>query len=390
MQYQFAERLNGITGSAIRELFKLLADPELISFGGGNPAPETFPNEELSAISQKLIRDNSATILQYGITEGWPALRDSIASLVKKRGINATAENVITLTGSSQGIDLITRVFLNPGETMLVESPTFLGALQTFRTYQANLIPLELDENGIILEDLEEKLKAHKPKLLYTIPTFQNPSGRTLTLERRKKIAELTARYGVIVIEDDPYCDLRFEGEPLPSIKSFDEAGNVVFLTSFSKTISPGLRVGAAIGNPEVLRKMVICKQGADTHTANLNQAAIDIYIREGKLEPHIEWICQEYKKRRDAMLSFMPLLNASYTVPQGGLFIWGQFAEGIDALALLQEAIAHKVAYVPGTHFFADGGHDNTFRLNFSNANLQQIETGMKALADTVANYQK
>lgn len=382
MQRQFADRLDGITGSAIREIFKLLADPHIISFAGGNPDPSTFPKQELQEISDELLASQAATVLQYGITEGWPSLRESIADMVLRRGISVQPANVLTLTGSSQGIDLLARVFLNPGDTVLVESPTFLGALQTFRTYQANLVPVEMDEGGVILEELERKMALYAPKLLYIIPTFQNPSGRTLDKSRREKVARLAEQYGVVVIEDDPYGDLRYEGESLPSIKSFDDAGQVVHLLSFSKIISPGLRVGAAVGDGDILAKMVICKQGADTHTSNLSQAMVDAYIRRGGLWRHVEQVCEQYKEKRDIMLERLEALNIAHTVPQGGLFIWGELPQGTDAKEVLQTAVEKGVAFIPGTHFYAAGGHENTFRLNFSNATVENIRRGMDLFA--------
>ncbi|MGI6168796.1 MAG: PLP-dependent aminotransferase family protein [Christensenellales bacterium] len=385
MQRQFADRLDGITGSAIREIFKMLADPNIISFAGGNPDPSTFPKDALQEISDELLRTQGATVLQYGITEGWPALRESIARMVGRRGIRAQVENVLTLTGSSQGIDLLARIFLNPGDSVLVESPTFLGALQTFRTYQANLVPVEMDEEGILMDELERKMAQYSPKLLYIIPTFQNPSGRKLSLQRREKVARLAEKYGVVVVEDDPYGDLRYEGEALPAIKSFDGVGQVVHLLSFSKIISPGLRVGAAVGAPDILAKMVICKQGADTHTSNLSQAMVDAYIRRGGLEQHIEQVCVQYKEKRDVMLEKLDELGIVHTVPQGGLFIWCELERGKDAKEVLKDAVDRGVAFIPGTHFYAAGGYENTFRLNFSNATVEGIRRGMDLLAQCI-----
>ncbi|MHB1315088.1 MAG: aminotransferase-like domain-containing protein [Christensenellales bacterium] len=390
MEYNFARRLDGITGSAIREIFKLLDNPDIISFGGGMPGQDSFPVKEVEQITQELLEKNGPGILQYGGTEGWAPLRESILQMMPRRGVSLNGLDVLTLTGSSQGIDLAARVFLNPGDTILVESPTFLGALQTFRTYQANIVPVETDDEGIIPEALESAAKKTKAKMLYIIPTFQNPSGKTLDLARRREIAEITGRYGMIVIEDDPYCDLRYGGEPVPSVKAFDQRGNVILLQSFSKVISPGLRVGAAIASPEILRKMIICKQGADTHTSNLSQAIVDSFIRKGLLWPHVERLCSEYRIRRDAMLSEAHKLHAKYTVPLGGLFLWLELPEHLDALEILKEAIKNNVAFIPGTHFYVNGGHNNTMRLNFSNANPEKIRRGMDALIKTVKEYEE
>ena len=385
MDYNFAKRMDGITGSAIREIFKLLENPEIISFAGGMPAQDSFPVKEVEQITEELLEKNGPGILQYGITEGWAPLKESVMEMVARHGVSREGLGVITLTGSSQGIDLAARVFLNPGDTILVESPTFLGALQTFHTYQANIVPVETDDEGVIPEALEEAAKKTKAKMLYIIPTFQNPSGKTLGLARRKKVAEISARYGIVVIEDDPYCDLRYSGQPVPSIKSFDESGNIILLQSFSKVISPGLRVGAAIATPEILRKMTICKQGADTHTSNLTQAIVDSFIRKGLLWPHVERLCNEYRIRRDTMLNDVDALQAKYTVPDGGLFLWLELPSHLDALEILKEAVKRNVAFIPGTHFYVDGGHLSTVRLNFSNANPEKIKKGMKALIQTV-----
>ncbi|MGI6174677.1 MAG: PLP-dependent aminotransferase family protein [Christensenellales bacterium] len=385
MDYGFAHRLDGITGSAIREIFKLLQEPGIISFAGGNPSADTFPKDELAHIASRLTKQRPETVLQYGITEGYAPLRETVANMVSRRGVLAAPSDVITLTGSSQGIDLAARVFLNPQDRVLVEAPTFLGALQTFRTYQAELIPVEMDDEGVLLEDLQQKMERYRPKFFYVIPTFQNPSGKTLSCTRRKRIAELAKEYGVMVIEDDPYGDLRYEGEPCPYIKSYDDDGRVLLLVSFSKIISPGLRVGAAVGAPEVLRKMVICKQGADTHTPVLTQAMVDEYVRQGALYSHIDEVCAVYKQKRNAMLAHMPEVAHTYTRPEGGLFLWGTFAPGTDAQILLKEAIKKGVAFIPGAHFYTSEGYAHTFRLNFSNASLQQIEEGMEILKSVV-----
>ena len=387
MEYRFAERMEKLTGSAIREIFKLLGQPGIISFAGGMPSQKSFPVEEIAQISQELIESNGVAILQYGNTEGWDPLRESVRQIIQGRGIEAKMENILTLTGSSQGIELFTKLMINPGDTILCEAPSFLGALQTFASYQANVVGVQMDEDGMILEDLEEKIKLHTPKFLYTIPTFQNPMGVSLSNARRQRVAELTARYGVMVLEDDPYCDLRYEGEAQPSIKSFDDADNVIHLLSFSKTISPGLRVGAAIGNPQVIRKMAIAKQGMDTHTSNLSQAIVDAYIRSGRYQEHIREILPDYRDQRDAMLGRIREFpsGVTYTQPKGGLFIWAELPEAVNATELLKQAVEHNVAYIPGEHFYAQPGHSNTMRLNFSACPCETIQRGMDILKGVI-----
>jgi len=253
--------------------------------------------------------------------------------------------------------------------------------------YEARLVPVESDENGLIPAKLEEAIQKYHPKMLYTIPTFQNPTGRTLALERREPIARLAARYGMVVAEDDPYRDLRYTGEPLPSIKFFDKEGWVVFLGSFSKIISPGLRVGYMAGDPLILRKCTIGKQSSDVHTANLTQAIVDQFLRRGLLPEHISSICASYKAQMDAMLDELASFpeGTRYTRPEGGLFIWAELPAGLDAKELLDKAVERHVAYVPGTHFFVDGGHENTLRLNFSASTLEQIHQGITTLRGLV-----
>jgi 2-aminoadipate transaminase len=284
-------------------------------------------------------------------------------------------------------MDLLSKALIDPGDTVLVENPSFLGNLQCLKLYQANLIPVDSDDNGLLINDLEEKIRKYHPKMLYTIPTFQNPSGRTLSDERRKAIAALAEQYGMIVAEDDPYRDLRYEGEVLRSIKYYDQGGWVMYLGSFSKIISPGLRVGYIAGDASVIRKCTIGKQSTDVHTANLNQAIVDQYIRRGLLPDHIRRICRGYGAKMRQMLEYLERFpeGVRFTHPQGGLFIWVEMPEGTDTIQMLKKAVDRKVAYVPGTSFCADGGHLNTLRLNFSNSTPEQIETGMCVLNDIV-----
>jgi len=384
MDYAFAKRYEGVEGSAIRAIFSLLADPQIISFAGGNPSPTTFPGEELARIAGELIARQGASILQYGGTMGTAALTEQVRGLFAAEGTVPQEGELIMLTGSSQGIDLMTKAMIDPGDTVLVEDPTFLGALQTFKLFQANLVGVRMDENGLDPNDLEDKLKAHRAKFLYTIPTFQNPTGRTLPAERRKAVARLCAKYGCMVLEDDPYAALRYEGEPQPSIKSFDTENIVVKLLSFSKTISPGLRVGAAYGPREVIHKFNLGKQGQDVHTANLNQAMVARYIESGVYPAHIRDNCAQYAGKLAAMFEaaerFFPE-GTQLVRPQGGMFMWAALPERFNATQLFKTAVENKVAYVPGTHFYAGGGHHNTLRLNFTMASEERILRGMETL---------
>ncbi len=385
---QFAERFNGISGSAIREIFKLLANPDIISFAGGNPSPDSFPKEALADIAKDALLENGEWILQYGPTRGYKPLMEEIQKMMTDEGVKADLSNIIITSGSSQGIEMMAKTLINKGDVILVESPTFLGAIQTFKSYEARLEPVKTDDGGIILEDLEKQIKAHNPKFLYVIPTFQNPTGVTLAGERRKRLVEICAENSVKVLEDDPYGALRYSGETLPSLKSFDKDNTVVRLFSFSKIISPGIRVGAAIGDPDIIAKFELCKQGMDVHTPILNQVMVYEYLKSGQLPEHIKQISLDYKKKKDLMLKLIKETlpeGVSVAPCEGGLFLWLTLPEGIDALVVFKKAVENNVAFVPGTHFFAEGGHENTLRLNFSMVSEEKIIEGMTALADVI-----
>jgi 2-aminoadipate transaminase len=383
---RFAHRFDQVSGSASREIFKLIAKPGMISFAGGNPSLSALPDETVSELLSQAMKENGKAILQYGATEGYPSFLESLRGYVES-AVGISPEAILPVTGSTQAMDLLCKALIDPGDTILVENPSFLWNLQCMKLYQADLVPVQSDEFGLLTEDLEEKIRQYHPKLLYTIPTFQNPSGKTIPEDRRKKIAKLANQYGVIVAEDDPYRDLRYEGESLRSIKYYDEGGWVMFLGSFSKIISPGLRVGYIAGDASVIRKCTIGKQSTDVHTANLNQAIVDQFIRRNLLPDHIRTICKGYGAKMRQMLKSLGLFpdDIMFTRPQGGLFIWAEMPDGIDTVRMLQKAVNQKVAYVPGTYFCADGGHLNTLRLNFSNSTEEQIETGMSILREIV-----
>ena len=383
---RFASRFDQVSGSAIREIFKIIAQPGMISFAGGNPSLNALPDHIVSELSSFVLSKNGKQILQYGATEGYPPFLESLNDYVSSQ-LNCHIPAILPVTGSTQAMDLLCKALINPGDTVLVETPSFLGNLQCLKLYQANLIAVESDDNGLMMTDLEEKIRKYRPKMLYTIPTFQNPSGRTLSVERRKKVAELANEYGMVVAEDDPYRDLRYSGTPLPSIKSFDQGGWVMFLGSFSKIISPGLRVGYIAGDSAVIRKCTVGKQSSDVHTANLTQAIVDQFIRRNLLPDHIRDICSEYGKKMKLMLDLLAGFpeGIRYTKPEGGLFIWVELPAHINAVDMLNKAIDRKVAYVPGTHFCVGGGHENTLRLNFSASTEEQINIGMNILKETI-----
>ena len=385
----FAGQMKDITGSAIRDIFKLLGKPGMISFAGGNPSNSALEPDVVRGLACEAIDRYGTNALQYGGTEGLPGLRAGIADyLSSTAGVRCTADNILPVQGSSQAFDLLLKALIDPGDVILVESPTFLGAIQAMRIYKAQLIAMPMDEGGVIIDEVEKLVQKHHPKMMYIIPTFQNPTGRTLSLPRRKALAEMAAKYGFIIAEDDPYRDLRYDGEPLPSISSFDEEGWVVYLSSFSKYIAPGLRVGAAaVPHAGLLRKMVIGKQSSDVHSPILTQAIVELYLEKGLLPEHLTRICGEYRKQLTAMLegfAFFPE-GTKHTLPQGGLFVWAELPEGMDAMAALNRAIEQNVAFVPGTHFYPDGGHANTLRLNFSMQEADVIRAGMERLGRAI-----
>lgn len=385
----FSDLIQPVTGSAIRDIFKLLGKPGMISFAGGNPSNRALEPDVIKEIAVEAIDRYGTSILQYGGTEGMDGLRRQAAEyLHTTAGVRCTPENILPVQGSSQAFDLLLKAIINPGDCILVENPTFLGAIQAMRLYGARMVGMPMDEDGVIIEEVERLVKENHPKMMYIIPTFQNPTGRTLSLERRKKLAELAGKYGFVIAEDDPYRDLRYSGEPLPTISSFDEEGWVVYLASFSKYISPGMRVGAAVvPDSRLLRKMVIGKQSTDLHSPLLTQAIVEIYLEKGLLPAHLERIRAQYREQLDTMLDafrFFPE-STTHTVPQGGLFVWAELPENMDALALLNRAIENNVAFVPGTHFYPDGGHMNTFRLNFSMQMPETIREGMERLGKII-----
>lgn len=386
----FASRFDGITGSAIREIFKLLKRPGMISFAGGNPANEALRDDLVKELAMQALLKDGKAILQYGATEGYPPLIQSLQTYLQAHfDIAAEPQNLLPVTGSTQAMDLLCKALINPGDVILVEDPTFLGNMQCMRLYQARLVPVKSDGNGVILSELEKAVVQYKPKMLYIIPTFQNPTGRTLAPERRQPIAQMAEKYGFIVAEDDPYRDLRYEGEHLPAIKTFDKAGFVAYLGSFSKIISPGMRVGFIAAHEALIRKCTIGKQSSDLHTANLTQAIVDLFLRQDLLPGHIQTICRSYRAQLNAMLDELESFpeGTAYTRPEGGLFIFVTLPEKINAAELLNLCVERGVAFVPGTHFYADGGHPNTLRLNFSNSPVDSIHKGMAILRETLHN---
>jgi 2-aminoadipate transaminase len=396
---RFAQRTQRMKGSAIRELLKFTEDPEVISFAGGMPAPEAFPIKEFTAACNRVLETQSSQALQYGSTDGYLPLRDMIAKQSKRYGIEVTPENILITSGSQQALDLLGKIFINPGDHVVVENPTYVGALQALNAYGAEYIPVPTDDEGMITSELENSLRS-SPKFIYVLPNFQNPTGVTLSFERRLQLIELSEKYGVPIIEDDPYGQLRFEGENLPAIEVLDSqtraqgacySGNVIYTSTFSKTLSPGIRLAWVIAPPEVIQKLIMAKQGTDLHTATFNQMIAYEVGKDGFINEHVKYIRKIYKERRDVMLEtleeHMPE-GVKWTHPQGGLFLWITLPEFIDSRELLTEALKFKVAFVPGSSFFPDGSHPNTMRLNFSYANTDKINEGIGRLANAIKQF--
>ena len=397
--HRFAQRTGRMKSSAIRELLKLTEQPDVISFAGGLPAPDVFPIQQFREACDRVLRDMGPVALQYGTTEGYLPLREMIARQTMRYGIQVSADNILITSGSQQALDLIGKIFINPGDRVIVEEPTYLGALQAWNMYGAEYVTVPSDENGLIVEALEPALRTG-PKFMYVLPNFQNPTGVTIPYERRARLVELADRYGVPIIEDDPYGQLRFEGHHIPPIIVLDEKlhpnsshydGNVIYMSTFSKTLAPGVRLAWVVAPPEVISKMVIAKQGADLNTAVLNQTVAYEVARGGFIEQHVQHIIEVYRERRDTMLDsleeHMPA-GVKWTHPQGGLFLWVTTPESINTVELFKEAVEQKVAYVPGVSFYPNGGGYNTMRLNFSYANCEKINEGIARLARVIRTH--
>jgi 2-aminoadipate transaminase len=383
--------------SAIRELLKLTEQPDIISFAGGLPAPEVFPVQEFQEACKRVLSEHGPQSLQYSTTEGYRPLREMIARHIARYGIIVESDNVLITSGSQQALDLIGKVFINPGDHLVVETPTYLGALQAWNSYEAGYIGVPMDKDGMRSDQLEASLR-NSPKFIYALPNFQNPTGVTLSQERRQKLIEISDHFGIPVIEDDPYGQLRYEGEHLTPLVVLDNQfqangntpyrGNVIYLSTFSKILAPGLRLGWVIAPKEVIQKLVQAKQGADLHSSTFTQMAVHEVAREGFLDRHVRMIRSVYQQRRDLMLACMKNHfpdKVQWTRPQGGLFLWVTLPENQDAAVILEKAVKEKVAFVPGKSFFVDGSGKNTMRLNFSNARPEQIEEGIKRLGRTL-----
>ena len=385
----YSDLMSKINTDALREMVKLMRDPTLISFTAANPASESIDVDFVASLTADLFKNVGLELLVYGVSNGYAPLRESIAKiLLPKRGLDVGPENILPITGAKQGLDVVAKTYINPGDVVLAENATFTGALGVFRTYGATCKAVPMDDKGIIIEALEEQVKKYRPKVLYTIPTFQNPTGVTLPADRRKAIADMAEKYDFIVCEDDPYCELRYSGEEVPTIKSFDKCGNVIMISTFSKILSPGIRVGATVADPEITNKLVVAKQNADATSPTLTQAIADAFLRSGRMDEHLAKVREVHKVRRDAMLAaideFFPE-GIRYTKPDGGLFIWVELPGHPDVPAIQKRAIQEaKVAFMPGQIFCLEEGTGlNTMRLNFSSCKPEDIPVGIERLGN-------
>lgn len=399
---RLAHRTQRMKGSAIRELLKLTEQPEVISFGGGMPAPEIFPVEQVGKACDRILKNFSDKALQYGTTEGYNPLREMLAKDAVKNGLSCDRDNLLITSGSQQALDLIGKVFIDPGDKILVENPTYLGALQAWNAYECDYIPVQSDKFGMLPDSLEEGLKKN-PKFLYALPNFQNPTGISFSLERRKKVVELADKYGIPIIEDDPYGKLRYEGEDLPTLTQLDSEmrgmekgqynGNVVYLSTFSKILAPGIRLAWVIGPVDVVAKLAQAKQGVDLNTSSFNQMIAYEVGKDGFIDEHVKVIRRVYNERRDVMLDALEEhcpKSINWTHPEGGLFLWVTLPKGNDAAVLMKEALKENVAYVPGGSFHPVGGGENTMRLNFSFSKPETINEGIGRLGRVFRTHLK
>jgi len=369
--------------SVIREALKVTQESDVISFAGGLPSPDVFPANDFRSACMHVLEEHGPEALQYGTTEGFTPLRQMIARHAKRYGITAGPENILITCGSQQALDLIGKVFIDPGDQIIVEKPTYLGALQAWNAYEADFLGVPIDSEGIRLDELEQALEAGG-KFVYLMPNFQNPTGITLSLERRKRIVELVAKHEVPLIEDDPYGQLRYEGKHITPLFALD-GPDVIYLSTFSKIISPGLRLGWMVAPPDIIHRLVQAKQGTDLHTSTLIQMVVYEISHGGFLDRQVRAIRSVYRERRDSMLSAMKKYfpaGVTWTQPQGGLFLWVTLPALLDSAEVLREALKEKVAFVPGASFYADGSGANTMRLNFSYPKPTIIEEGIHRLA--------
>ncbi|MGB9978562.1 PLP-dependent aminotransferase family protein [Methanobacterium sp.] len=386
MNNLFAERMKNVHKSFIREILKVTEDKSIISFAGGLPNPKSFPVTEIGEAVSEVLSQNGDEILQYSTTEGYLPLREYIAERYFKKGLKVSADEILITNGSQQGIDLVSKVFLNKGDKVLVENPTYLAAIQSFGLFEPQFVSVPLLEDGVDIDSLQGILDENKIKLFYSVTNFQNPTGITYSKEKRQKLAEILKNEDTVFVEDNPYGEIRFLGKDIPPVKTYLE--DSVLFGSFSKIVSPGMRLGWIVANEEIMEKIIIAKQASDLHSNYFTQRAVYQYLTRNNIDEHIEKIKEMYRNQRNLMVSMIEKYfpeHVEYTKPEGGMFLWVTLPEGLSSMDLFELAIKENVAFVPGQAFYVDGSGINSLRLNFSNSNEEQIEEGIKRLGNAI-----
>ena len=393
MEYTFSDRTNNLKPSAIREIFKYASDPSVVSLSAGNPSPDAFPVKELEEISARLFKEKPIELLQYSITEGYAPLRSYLLKYMKEKyNIGTENDDILITTGAQQIMDFATKSLVNEGDVIITEAPSFIGSLNTFRSYNARLVGVEVESDGMNMEKLEQALQSNNNvRFIYTIPNFQNPSGVTMSLEKRKKLYELAKKYSVLIVEDNPYGDLRYSGEFLPAIKTMDSENIVLYAGSFSKVVSPGMRVAYVIAPQQIIQKMTVCKQGSDVHTNIWSQMVCYEFMTKYDFEKHLENLRTIYRKKAQFCMDLLDkycVPNITYDKIDGGLFIWCKLPKNVDMLDFCKKAIENKVCVVPGNAFLTDENQvSHGFRINFSTPTDEQLEKGIRILGELAKN---
>ena len=384
----YAERISGLKSSAIREILKITSRPGIISFAGGLPAPELFPEKEIAEAAQDIFTKYGTSVLQYSVTEGLLSLRETISGMLSPDTSHTGPQNIIITHGSQQGLDLISKLYLEKGRVVFTETPSYLGALQAFQLFEVDILPIASDEDGIQPQSLLKALQKKRPDLIYLMPNFQNPTGVSLSLERRMQIVDIVKEHGLLLLEDDPYGDLFFSGQKMPSLFTLGRSRNFIYMSSFSKTIAPGLRIAYLAGDEAMISKLAVVKQGTDLQTNTFGQYLVNEYLEGNRYNAHKGLLRHTYKQRRDCMLAAMDKYfpgSVSWNCPNGGMFLWVKLPGHYVAGDILLKCLERNVAFVPGQEFFSDGSGQNTIRLNFSNATPEKIEEGIKKIGEVL-----
>jgi len=388
MKDLYSKRMSKVPRSFVREILKVTDDPGMISFAGGLPNPDSFPQKEIAESSEYVLKNSGAEALQYSTTEGYKPLRKVIADRYAADGVNINPDNILITNGSQQGLDLVGKIFLNSEDLIMVERPTYLAAIQSFGLYEPKFVSIPLLEDGVDIDVLKNTIESYNPKIFYSIPNFQNPTGISYSLEKRKLIGELLNQKDIIFVEDNPYGEIRFMGEKLPPVKCFLD--NSILLGSFSKIVSPGIRLGWIVAEDETMHHLITAKQASDLHSNFLTQMIVYRYLTGYNVEKHLEMIRNMYRMQRDCMIEMIKKYfpdDVKYTEPEGGMFLWVTLPEGKSSMELFEKALDEKVAFVPGEAFYSDNPQINTLRLNFSNSDLEKIEEGIKRLGNAIKN---